>query len=367
MCISGNYAFTNISISTIENDINTGAVNIELKQYTTNNNGKEVMYNENEKTVLPGEVISIIPRVSNLGDSCYIRAKFSYTNINNTTVAIDKNVEMSNSNWIKCDDYWYYKLIVNPGENIDIFKTFKIPEDMSNEYQGETVQLDITAEAVQANNFEPDFSSSTPWNDITVKKAINDNYKTDKVQLNSNVKIKYENNAELYMNVPDNFFERLSHVLPGDYINQEIEIDNTTSNETEYFMSTNIDSNISEKAVELLKKLRLTITADNKILYDGSLYKVDNCSLGKYKPNTSSKVKFTITVPKELDNEYSEINTQINWVFSVTGIEKREIPKQEVISPQTGDTKFKISITVFFISTIGLITTFVVERKINRK
>lgn len=367
MCISGIYAFTNISISTIENDINTGAVNIELKQYTTNNNGKEVMYNENEKTVLPGEVISIIPRVSNLGDSCYIRAKFSYTNINNTTIAIDKNVEMSNSNWIKCDDYWYYKLIVNPGENIDIFKTFKIPEDMSNEYQGETVQLDITAEAVQANNFEPDFSSSTPWNDITVKKAINDNYKTDKVQLNSNVKIKYENNAELYMNVPDNFFERLSHVLPGDYINQEIEIDNTTSNETEYFMSTNIDSNISEKAVELLKKLRLTITADNKILYDGSLYKVDNCSLGNYKPNTSSKVKFTITVPKELDNEYSEINTQINWVFSVTGIEKREIPKQEVISPQTGDTKFKISITVFFISTIGLITTFVVERKINRK
>ena len=93
MCISGIYAFTNISISTIENDINTGAVNIELKQYTTNNNGKEVMYNENEKTVLPGEVISIIPRVSNLGDSCYIRAKFSYTNINNTTVAIDRNVK----------------------------------------------------------------------------------------------------------------------------------------------------------------------------------------------------------------------------------------------------------------------------------
>ena len=89
MGISGIYAFTNTSTSTVKNDLNTGAVNIQLKEYSINNN-VEQEYTEDPKTVMPGEVVSLIPRVLNLGESCYVRAKISYKSNENES---DKNEE----------------------------------------------------------------------------------------------------------------------------------------------------------------------------------------------------------------------------------------------------------------------------------
>lgn len=368
MCISGIYAFTNISILSVNNEINTGVVKIELKQYSINSNGTETTYNEKAQTVLPGEVISLIPRVSNLGDDCYIRAKFSYIDANNVTISVDDNINMDDEKWIKCGEYWYFKPIIKSGENIDLFKTLKIPTDMPNKYQNQIVQLNITTEAVQSNNFNPNFDSNSPWEEVSVKKATNNAYKTDKVQLNSNVKVEYENNADMYINVPDDFFGKLGHILPGDSITQQVTIKNTSKEELEYQVFTNTTNDISGKSLELLKKINITINAEDKKIYDGSLYKIDNCSLGKYKPNETSIITFTINIPKEFENEYSALNTLINWKFSVIGAEKVTPPEEEKTSPKTGDTKFIVSITMFFISTIVFIITLIAEKRTkNRK
>ena len=47
MCISGIYAFTNTSILKIQNKVNTGAINIVLKEYTIEN-GVETLYSDSE-------------------------------------------------------------------------------------------------------------------------------------------------------------------------------------------------------------------------------------------------------------------------------------------------------------------------------
>ena len=51
MFISGIYAFTNLSILSIKNEINTGAVKIELQEYTVSN-GTETLYDKSDSEKL---------------------------------------------------------------------------------------------------------------------------------------------------------------------------------------------------------------------------------------------------------------------------------------------------------------------------
>lgn len=373
MCISGIYAFTNTPILKVKNEVNTGAISIELKEYTIVD-GQELIYNDTETTVLPGQIISLIPRVTNVGDSSYIRAKLSYTSEDNSLIQIsDDNVDGMSENWIKKGEYWYYKNTVNSGENLDIFNSFRIPVDVPNEFQGNSIFLNIAVEAVQASNFTPDFNSQNPWNGINVEEA-NTTYHADMVQINPNAVIEYDNSANLYMNVPEDFFSKLGHVVPGDIIKDEVTIKNTKKANMEYFISTEKVDGISEKGMELLEKLQLKIQSKDKVLYEGKAYKLENKSLGVYKPDDSAKLEFIITVPTELGNEFADLSSAIRWNFSVEEGKEEPTPEPEPEpipepekTPQTGDTKFKVAITTFFISTLGLIIVLVLDRKQKNK
>ena len=74
MCISGIYSLSN-EINDTETTLSTGAVEIELKEY----NGNDELFSEDGKLVMPGEEISLVPRVNNLGIECYLRVKITYT------------------------------------------------------------------------------------------------------------------------------------------------------------------------------------------------------------------------------------------------------------------------------------------------
>lgn len=75
--ISGAYATFSDSV-TVKNHIATGDINISLKEYQKKN-GKETSY-KNPVEILPGDFISKIPRITNLGMPCWIRAKISFQN-----------------------------------------------------------------------------------------------------------------------------------------------------------------------------------------------------------------------------------------------------------------------------------------------
>lgn len=387
MCVSGIYAFTNSTIVNVKNELNTGVVKIELNEYSKNVDGTESLYNDVNLNVLPGQVISLIPRISNLGDSSYVRAKIGYSNSDNSTATLTQDeINGISTKWLKKGDYWYYTEPLKSGENVDIFSSVTIPANLSNDYQGKEFKLDITAEAVQAENFKPDFDSNSPWNGIEAKDASVENYKTDKIQKNNSTKVEYENNADSYIEVPDNFFNKLGRVMPGDVLIDEVTIQNKTSKEVEYYVSTEKGNELSDTETELLEKLRLNITSDNKKIYEGKLDKIDNLSLGKYTKNEASKLLFTITVPEELQNEYANLSATLNWKFSVKvpDDEKQDEPEKEEQkddkaveepkeektnppSPQTGDVKIKVAVGIFFISAIGLIVIIIAERKLRNK
>lgn len=363
MCISGIYAFTNTSILKIQNKVNTGAINIELKEYTIEN-GVETLYSDSENVVLPGEIVSLIPRISNIGDSSYVRAKISYTGEGNNVIPItDENLKGMDNDWVKKGDYWYYKKEVKSGENIDVFKNLTIPSDLSNEYQDKTIQINVVAEAVQSANFSPNFESNSPWNGVNAENSDN-TYEADKVQIASTAKIEYENSANLYINVPENFFTELAHVVPGDIISEEVSINNKKDTSVEYVVSTEKPVEISGKAEELLDKLKLKIVSEKGVIYEGKAYKIENLSLGTYEPNSMDKLTFTITVPEELGNEYANLNSAINWSFGISQKEKTEQPEVPQ-SPQTGDIKIKIAIGIFIIATIAFIMILILGK--NKK
>lgn len=376
MCISGIYAFTNTSVVTVKDEINTGAINIELNEYTVENNGTENLYEEQEQSVYPGQVISLIPRISNKGDSSYVRAKINYASEEGSAILLsDENVKGINSKLKRIGEYWYYTEIVEPGQSIDLFDSVQIPTDISNDLQGEVIQLNIIAEAVQAEHFQPDFNSLSPWNGVEAKKGTDESYKFDKVQLSQTAKVEYLNNAQLNIDVPDNFFGKLNHVVPGDLLIEKVIINNTSKADQEYLFSVKANTAISEKEYNLLNQLKLTVTSDSgKEIYSGKLYDVVNKSLGNYKPGEKENITFEIEVPTSLENEFANINTEINWVFAIKELEQapEEPKKEETIiekiipiekSPQTGDVKFIVAITIFIVAAIGFIVVLVIEKK----
>lgn len=387
MFVSGIYAFTNSTIVNVKNELNTGAVKIELNEYSKNVDGTESLYSDVNLNVLPGQVISLIPRISNIGDSSYVRAKIGYSNSDNSTATLtQKEINGIGEKWIKKGDYWYYTEPLKSGENVDIFNSVTIPTNLSNDYQGKEFRLDITAEAVQAENFKPDFDSNSPWSGIEVKEASVENYKTDKIQKNNSSKVEYENNANSYIKVSDTFFNKLGRVMPGDVLTEEVTIQNQTSKEVEYYVSTEKGKELSDIETELLEKLKLNITLNDKKIYEGKLYKIENLSLGKYTKNEASKLLFTITVPEELQNEYANLSATLDWKFSVKVPDDKkqdepqkdepkddkpvEEPTEEKVtppSPQTGDIKIKAAIGIFLISAIGLIIIIIAERKLRNK
>ena len=365
MLVSGVYAFTNVSILTIKNEMYTGAVKIEIEEYTISN-GKEVLFNEESVSgVLPGQEISLIPRISNIGDDCYIRAKVSYSQEDGSNSTNFKKIRDISSDWLMKDDYFYYKSIVKHEDKIDFFRSLIIPEDIPNEYQGKSILFNISVEAIQSENFKPDFESNSPWKGANVQKASDEVYKIDKVQVSSNAKVEFENGSQKYIEVPENFFGKLGHIVPGDVISHEVKISNTTSDEIECFVSLKKESDISERVSKLLKQLKLTITVDGKVVYDGNLYDVERTSLGKYLNDKTVTAVFTINVPEELSNEYTMLNTSINWMFSVDG--KDVVKKEEQPSPQTGDVKIKAALGIFVAAAIGLIIALFADKKLRKE
>jgi len=344
MCTSGIYAITS-EIKDIETVLSTSAVKLDLKEY----DNQDQSFSENGKIVMPGDKISLIPRVRNLGEDCYLRTKITYT-ISNTTYNPSDYINGNYKNWNRQGDYYYYESTFNKNQSLDIFEEITIPTNLPNNYQGKKVILKIVVEAIQSKHFDND------WNNVSIKESIN---KTFDIDENSSSTIIYENNAEKDILVDDHFFDNLDNLLPGDKKSENIKIINKNNKQTNYYLSIDYDK-LSLKEKLLLKNIKLTITNKNNKVISSNLQNTKKLLLGTYKANGNDELTLTVSLPKNLDNNYSNLITKIKWKFSL----QRE---DSIINPNTGDFKFCLSIIMFVISTIGMIIIILLLKKENRK
>lgn len=162
--------------ATVTNKAKMGIVDIDLKEYTINDQGQKVAWTDKEN-VVPGEVISKIPEIEVVDGAvdCYVRCKVEIT-CDDPTLAQDSkmltvdDLNVDSSKWLYKDGYFYYKQIMKDSdEPIVLFTEVTIPNDLDNTWSLGEFQINVIAEAIQSKNFTPDFSSTTtnPWPGIT--------------------------------------------------------------------------------------------------------------------------------------------------------------------------------------------------------
>ena len=343
MNISGIYSLLN-EIYDAESNLSTGAVDISLKEYTQN----DELYLEEEKKVMPGEEIVLIPKVNNLGIDCYLRAKITYT-IKQETFNVTDYIEGDYKNWNKDGDYYYLDSVLVKGEAVELFNKVTIP-DLSSEYQNDILILHIVVDAVQAKNFDGD------WDNVEIKESIDRTYDID---YSGSSSVVFEDDVNKYINIDDHFFDNLGNMLPGDVTSEEITVYNSSYDKNEYFLSIDY-GDLNDLERELLRKITLRIkNSRGEILVQSNLEDKSKHSLGIFSHNEGETLTIELSLPKDLDNEYSKLFAKIIWRFSYDVISHNGKPD----NPKTGDFKFDLSITVFILSSIGFLIVLFYERK----
>ena len=128
--------------------------------------------------------------------------------------------------------------------------------------------------------------------------------------------------------------------MPGDVLEDSVKIKNATENTAEIFFRTSAECK-SVKDQEFLKKLKLVISMDGKKLYSGDLLAVSlnkAVSLGIFQPGKSGEMKFQITVPSELNNDFALRNGDVKWIFSVEEDQKEKIQPSQTPAGQSEPT-----------------------------
>jgi len=319
---------------------------------------------------MAGDNVSIIPKVQNLGESCYLRIKVEY--INSETNYADYIINMS-SDFQLYEEYYYYKSVVQSGDVIKIFDGVKIPEEIKQK----KIKLTITAQAIQARNFEPDYTLSDPWKNIQPTESSNTSYDLD--SKNNSITVLFEDGVEKYVTIKNDFFKNIPNILPGDIYEDIIEINNKLGDNAKYYL----DYKNLEKEYELLKKIDLVITnEDGMIVYSGKIDDINHVLLGTYKNNDNDKLLLKLLVPSDLENEFELIIPKFELIISADYKEIEDITENggniienieniiesggvSIINPFTGDS-ISWSIIIFLSSALGLICIMILTYKKNK-
>lgn len=323
---------------TVENHIQTGDINIQLEEYQIDEQGKESIYDFND-SVLPGDSISKIPRITNLAEPCYIRVHLTFPQPEDMTLPglSDEHLQGISHKWIQIDDYYYYPDILNTGDTLDFFQSVYIPSDFENEYAGQELAVSIQIDAIQAKNFTPDFTSTAPWGDQVIEICAHNQTQPIIKHPYQSMYVEYEGNAHKLITASDDFFSNLGQMMPGDILSDEITLRNTTNSDAEFFFRTAFSDSLSDEAVDLLEQIFLEITLGDELLYRGRLKSTaleEAISLGIYKSGETESFQFTLYMPETLTNTYALRETSVKWIFSVKNEELKITTPQPV---KTGD------------------------------
>lgn len=346
------------------NKIDTGVVNIQIEEYTLDEDGKRVPWENNIK-VLPGTVVNKIPCFTATGNDCYVRA----------TIQIEENVETGHpiilddfkgisEDWIKIGDYFYYKKILKTNETVDFFHNFTVPMEWDDTVNPRNIgdwgfSVTVTVDAVQSDNFTPNFEGASPWGEVVIKESIHkDGYDINLFTTNSetNMSIIIDDKSEIIVE-PDDFFEGFKTMLPGDVLTDSVEID-TDERCKLYFSSESLTD------IDLLQninlKLMLTKNGKQTVVYEGVLdAQIDEILLGEFKKGEKGKLTFTVSMPKELDNEYSLRKASVKWSF-------RTVKVDIFGNPQTGDNNMVLPYMLLLVVSGCLMIFFTVRKKKER-
>ena len=202
--IAGTYGLFSDTLK-VSNHIATGDVNIGVKEYAKKGNSESTY--KAPSVVTPGEQISKIPRITNYGMSCWIRARIGYENSNSGLEGLsDSQILGMDKNWVKRGEYYYYTQPLKRKGHTDLFQAVTFPEKWTEEHAGQELGVTIQAEAIQAANFQPDFSAMSPWGNQEIQKCVHEQNNTVICkEQDTKLSVTFNGKAKKLLSVPGDF------------------------------------------------------------------------------------------------------------------------------------------------------------------
>lgn len=161
------------------NVITMGHVDIDLDEPNYDPDDPNTPEDEGEDNtitdIVPGEVITKDPTITVAQGSAdaYLRASITLgDNLSEQQAAELLEGIVINDGWVLAEDgYYYYQSVVKEGESAVLFNEVTIPAAWGNEVADMTITIDVAAEAIQADNFEPEMADGVivGWNDVTAE------------------------------------------------------------------------------------------------------------------------------------------------------------------------------------------------------
>lgn len=327
LSIAGIYARSTTSVT---NEVETGIVKIDLKEYQRNDDGSLDVWEDNPM-IMPGADISKIPVITNLGANCFVRIRLDFEEMAGLTADCLKG--MNEELVYHEDGYYYIHREIKEGEELTLFDGLRIPEDFSQENEEKELKLFIQADAIQARNVAADFTSDVPWGIVTIEEQeVERGLSVRSVNVSDAMILDYQAEAKSLMINADDLFASFDTLLPGDVHQEVVELCNSGARKMKLYFASR-----TEDESELIEKIRLQIKVcvgdQVTFQYDGPL-KGDELKkevlLGEIPAGEEGIMEFSLTVPAELANDYSQQRSAVTWIFST-----EEIP--EYAAPYTGD------------------------------
>ena len=129
-------------------------------------------------------------------------------------------------------------------------------------------------------------------------------------------------------------FENFKGVLPGDVLEEEITVSNSSKGQVRIWMQCKYDSYVETEAKDFLSQLKLTVESGDKTIFEAAADQKAQLSepvlLGTFKKKGKVDLNVTLEVPASLGSEYMGQIGVVPWTFLV-----EEIPEDD--TPDTGD------------------------------
>ncbi len=154
--VLGTYAYT-VAEGTATNVITTGCVNIELKEYTLNEENERIPYGNTAIAVIPTSKVDKIVNVENTGNQqVFVRVLVTITVNSETGEDFDLSniiIDYNSTDWTLKDGYWYYNNILDVADTTeDLFTSVEFSANMGNDFMNSTITINVKAEATQVAN-----------------------------------------------------------------------------------------------------------------------------------------------------------------------------------------------------------------------
>lgn len=353
---SGTHVFRNV--------LNTSGVNLQLEQFRMTDRG--MVPAEKGMPVVPGERLSYIPRVTNLETDSYIRVRFEVS-ASSTGVAITpESFYGTGSGWIRKGNFFYCRNVFGQGDSSEVIQGLVVPQDIADR-SGE-IRIKVTADAIQARNFTPDFDAYNPWGTVEIQtldiRRGTGNHVCRNVVKTQSMDFSFAREGTFECSTED-LFSEFDSFQPGDTCREKLDMKNNSGKKLNvYFRTDNVKT-------ELLEEMKLSISCCGSKVYSGPLTSEALSSfikIGTIEKGRAGKLEFEISLPENADNRFSMLDDQVTWIIAVKDAENDGTEKKGR-SPATGELWIPLAIATLGIcgATLAAVIALTSGRRKDRK